>query len=165
MEQYVGLDVSQSVTNVCVVDREGKPLWEGDCDSTPDAIANVIRRHAPQAVKIGFESRQLSTWHWHGLTDLGLPAICIDAYHAHGALKLQMNKTDKNDARGIAQIMRCGWYRQVQACPPSARSGGGRRCIGRAASDRRCSDRRRRTSGTRSRSASARWSIDNKLST
>ncbi len=113
MEQYIGLDVSQDVTHVCVVDRDGQRLWEGDCVSTPEAIGETIKRHAPGAVKIGLESGHLSTWHWHGLRDLGLPAICIDAYHAHGVLKLQMNKTDKNDAHGLAQIMRCGWYKEV----------------------------------------------------
>ena len=114
MEQYVGLDVSQDVTHICVVDRDGKKLWEGHCDSTPEAIGGTIRKHAPTATKIGLESGHLSTWHWHGLTDMDLPAICIDAYHAHGVLKIQMNKTDKNDAHGLAQIMRCGWYKEVK---------------------------------------------------
>lgn len=114
MEQYVGLDVSQDVTHICVVDRDGKRLWEGHCASTPEAIGEAIRKYAPTVTKIGLESGHLSTWHWHGLTDLGLPAICIDAYHAHGVLKIQMNKTDKNDAHGLAQIMRCGWYKEVR---------------------------------------------------
>lgn len=114
MEQYVGLDVSQDVTHMCVVNRDGKILWQGDCASTPEAIGKTIRKYAPDVEKIGLESGPLSTWHWHGLTDMGLPAICIDSYHAHGVLKLQMNKTDKNDAHGLAQIMRCGWYKAVQ---------------------------------------------------
>ena len=53
MEQYVGLDVSQDVTHICVVDRDGKKLWEGHCDSTPEAIGGTIRKHAPTATKIG----------------------------------------------------------------------------------------------------------------
>ncbi len=114
MEQYVGLDVSQDLTHVCVVDRDGKTLWQGDCASTPEAIGTTIQKHAPHVVRIGLESGHLSVWHWHGLTDMGLPAICIDSYHAHGVLKLQLNKTDKNDAHGLAQIMRCGWYKEVQ---------------------------------------------------
>lgn len=114
MEQYVGLDVSQDLTHICVVDRDGQRIWQGECSSTPEAIGEAIKEYAPQAVKIGFESGRLSTWHWHGLNDMGLPAICIDAYHAHGVLKLQMNKTDKNDAHGLAQIMRCGWYKPVK---------------------------------------------------
>lgn len=114
MEQYVGLDVSQDVTHLCVVDRDGEIVWQGDCASTPQAIGQAIREYAPSATRIGLESGHLSTWHWHGLNDMGLPVICIDAYHAHGVLKLQMNKTDKNDAHGLAQIMRCGWYKAVQ---------------------------------------------------
>lgn len=113
MEQYVGLDVSQDVTHICVVDRDGKKLWEGSCESTPEAIGETIKKQAPDVVKIGLESGHLSTWHWHGLRDMDLPAICIDAYHAHGVLRLQMNKTDKNDAQGLAQIMRCNWYKEV----------------------------------------------------
>ena len=114
MEQYVGLDVSQDVTYVCVVDRDGKTLWQGECLSTPEDIGATVKEKAPAVVKIGLESGNYATWHWHGLNDMGLPAICIDAYHAHGVLKVQMNKTDKNDAHGIAQIMRCGWYKVVK---------------------------------------------------
>jgi transposase len=113
MDQYVGLDVSQDITHVCVVDRDGNKVWEGSCESTPEAIGVTVEKYAPSAVKIGLESGHLSTWHWHGLNDMGLPAICIDAYHAHGVLRLQLNKTHKNDASGIAQIMRCGWYKEV----------------------------------------------------
>lgn len=113
MDQFVGLDVSQDVTHICVVDRDGNKVWEGSCESTPEAIGVTVQKYAPSAVKIGLESGHLSTWHWHGLKDMGLPAICIDAYHAHGVLRLQLNKTDKNDASGIAQIMRCGWYKEV----------------------------------------------------
>src|ERR1039458_1133950 len=114
MQQYVGLDVSQELTYACVVDRDGKILWQGQCASTPEAIGAIIKEKAPGAVRIGLESGNYATWHWHGLSDMGLPAICIDAYHAHGVLKVQMNKTDKNDAHGIAQIMRCGWYKVVK---------------------------------------------------
>ena len=113
MEQYVGLDVSQDVTYVCVVDREGKPLWQGKCDSTPESIAETIKEKAPGAVRIGLETGPLSTWHWHGLNDMGLPVICIDARHTHGVLGMQMNKTDRNDAQGIARIMRAGWFKAV----------------------------------------------------
>jgi transposase len=55
----------------------------------------------------------LSSWHWHELRKLGLPVVCLDARHAKAALALQLNKTDRNDARGLAQIVRTGWYREV----------------------------------------------------
>lgn len=81
MEQYVGLDVSQDVTHISVVDRDRKKLWEGNCKSTPEAIGETVKKQAPDAIKIGLESGHLSTCHWHGLRDINLPAICIDAYN------------------------------------------------------------------------------------
>ncbi len=114
MEQYVGLDVSQEQTSVCVVDGGGKVIWEGKCASTPGAIAATLRTRAPEAVRIGLESGPLSAWHWHELRKLGLPVVCLDARHAKAALALQLNKSDRNDARGLAQIVRTGWYREVR---------------------------------------------------
>jgi transposase len=113
MEEFVGLDVSQKLTHLCVVDQEGKRLWQGACDSTPEAIAETIKARAPTAKRIGLESGPLSTWHWHSLKEMGLPVICLDARHAKAALQMQSNKTDKNDAHGLAQIVRTGWYREV----------------------------------------------------
>jgi len=113
MEQYVGLDVSLEQTSVCVVDGDGKTLWQGKCASTPEAIAATIRAKAPAVVRIGLESGPLSSWHWHELRKAGLPVVCLDARHAKAALALQLNKSDRNDARGLAQIVRTGWYREV----------------------------------------------------
>ena len=72
-----------------------------------------MKQHAPHAVRIGLESGQLSTWLFHELKGAGLPVICVDARHAKAALSLKVNKTDANDALGLAQIMRVGWYREV----------------------------------------------------
>ena len=113
MEQYVGLDVSLEQTSVCVVDGDGKTLWQGKCASTPEAIAATIRAKAPAVVRIGLESGPLSSWHWHELRKAGLPVVCLDARHAKAALALQLNKSDRNDARGLARIVRTGWYREV----------------------------------------------------
>ena len=113
MEQYVGLDVSLEQTSVCVVDGRGKTLWQGKCASTPEAIAATIRAKAPSVVRIGLESGPLSSWHWHEPRKAGLPVVCLDARHAKAALALQLNKSDRNDARGLAQIVRTGWYREV----------------------------------------------------
>ncbi|MCW2240434.1 IS110 family RNA-guided transposase [Azospirillum canadense] len=113
MELYVGLDVSLDMTAVCVLDGSGKVVWRGRCSSTPDAIAGVVHEHAPAAVRIGLESGLLSTWLVHELRKLGLPVICLDARHAKAALSLQINKTDDNDALGLAQVVRTGWYREV----------------------------------------------------
>ncbi len=113
VEQYVGLDVSLEQTSICVVDASGKTLWQGKCASTPEAIAAAIRARAPEVARIGLESGPLSAWHWHELKKLGLPVVCLDARHAKAALSMQLNKSDRNDARGLAQIVRTGWYREV----------------------------------------------------
>jgi transposase len=113
MEQFVGLDVSQQLTPVCVINGEGGVVWRGTCLSTPEEIATTIRIRAPNAGRIGLETGPLSTWHWHALKKMRLPVICIDARHAKAALSMQVNKTDRNDAFGLAQIMRTGWYREV----------------------------------------------------
>lgn len=114
MKQYVGLDVSDEEASVCVIDEDGVIVVEDKVPSEPEAIAAFLGREAPHAVKVGFETGPLSTWHWHELTDLGVPAVCIDARHAKGALSCRINKTDRNDAVGIAQIIRMGWYREVK---------------------------------------------------
>jgi len=113
MKQYVGLDVSLEQTAVCIVDEHGKALWRGKSASTPEAIAAVVKARAPHVERIGLESGPLSTWHWHELKKRGLPMICLDARHAKAALLLQVSKTDPNDALGLAQIVRTGWYREV----------------------------------------------------
>ena len=81
--------------------------------STPENIAAVLARRAPGATRIGLERGLLSTWHWHALKALGLPVVCLDARHVKAALSLWLDKTDANHA-GLAQIVRTGWYRQVQ---------------------------------------------------
>ena len=114
MEQYVGLDVSLKLTAICVVDRIGKNQREGVVHSDPEAIAAFIKLNAPQVARIGLETGATSTWLWTELNRLGLPIICIDARHAKAALRMQINKSDRNDAVGIARIMQCGWYMEVR---------------------------------------------------
>jgi transposase len=114
MEQYVGLDVSLKMTAICVVDRTGKIEREGMVASDPEAIATFIRLHAKHVLRIGLETGATSTWLWTELVKSGLPVICIDARHAKAALKMQINKSDRNDAVGIARIMQCGWFKEVR---------------------------------------------------
>src|SRR4030081_956580 len=114
MEHYVGLDVSLKLTAICIVDRTGKIQREGVVHSDPEAIAAFIKTNAPHVVRIGLETGATSTWLWTELNKMGLPVICIDARHAKAALKMQINKSDRNDAVGIARIMQCGWYNKVR---------------------------------------------------
>jgi transposase len=113
MEHYVGLDVSLKHTAICVVDQTGKIVCEGVVVSDPEAIEMFVKSKAPFVVRIGLETGATSTWLWSELKGKGLPIICIDARHAKAALKMQINKSDRNDAIGIARIMQCGWFKEV----------------------------------------------------
>ena len=114
MELYVGMDVSLKETSICVVDDDGKIVCEGTVISQPEALAAFIKTNAVKAKRIGLETGPTTTWLWHELRRLGLPVICIDARHAKAALSLQINKSDRNDAVGLARIMQTGWYKEVQ---------------------------------------------------
>jgi transposase len=113
MPLYVGLDVSQKDTEICVVDQEGRRVWRGRCRSRPESISEALQRHAPVPARVGMETGPLAIWLWHGLRALGVPVDCLHARHVAAALSLQVNKTDANDAHGIAQLVRAGWYRPV----------------------------------------------------
>ncbi len=97
-----------------MVDGSGEIVSEGTVISEPSAIAAFIEAKAVSALRIGLETGPTTTWLWHELRALGLPVICIDARHAKAALSMQINKSDRNDAAGIARIMQCGWYKEVQ---------------------------------------------------
>lgn len=114
MKHYVGLDVSQKETSICVVDGGGKVVYEGRAASEPGALAKVIAKHAPHAERIGFESGMMSSWLWHELRHVGLPVVCVEARHAHAVLSARMNKSDENDARGLAELIRVGWFKEVR---------------------------------------------------
>jgi len=114
MEHFVGLDVSLKLTAICIVDQAGSVIREGVVDSAPEMIAEFVTSNAPSVVRIGLEAGPTATWLWTELKQLGLPVICIDARHAKAVLKMQINKSDRNDAAGIARIMQTGWFKQVR---------------------------------------------------
>jgi transposase len=101
------------MTAVCVVDDAGRRLWRGQCPSIPEQINAVVRWYAGDDASIGIETGAMTPWIVHELRNLGLEVVCLDARHARAALKMQINKTDHNDAEGLAQIVRTGWYRAV----------------------------------------------------
>jgi transposase len=101
MTLYVGLDVSQKLTAICAVDDTGRRLWRGQCTSDPEQIERAVRRHAGDDARIGIETGPMTPWLVHGLRDRGLDVTCLDARHARAALKMQINKTDQNDAEGL----------------------------------------------------------------
>jgi transposase len=108
MEQFVGLDVSQEATHVCVVDSEGENGVARQMHLNAGSSCRRLQSESAKAVRMGLESGPLSTWLWHSLSGMGLPVACLDARHAKAALNMQVNKTDKNDAAGIAHIVRTG---------------------------------------------------------
>jgi transposase len=113
MEHSAGLDVSVKETNVCIVDDAGKIVREVKVASEPEALLAVLTNPAYRFKRIGLEAGPLSQWLFSALAEAGLPAICVETRHMRAALKAQINKTDRNDARGIAQMMRAGLYRPV----------------------------------------------------
>lgn len=113
MEQYIGLDVSLKDTFISVRE-DGQRIWRGKCPSDPELIAITIRKRAPNARRVVFETGPLSVCFYHTLTAKGVPAICIDARHAKAALDMAPNKTDANDADGLAHLAEVGFYREVR---------------------------------------------------
>ncbi len=113
MEHFAGLDVSVKETSVCIVDETGKIVREVKVPSEPDALLAVLTNPAYRFKRIGLEAGPLSQWLFSALAEVGLPVICVETRHMRAALKAQINKTDRNDARGIAQMMRAGLYRPV----------------------------------------------------
>ncbi len=113
MDQYIGLDVSMKETAISIR-QDGKRIWRGKCASDPQLLAAMIRKHAPEARRVVFETGPLSVWFYHALTAEGMPAICIDARHAKAALDMAANKTDANDADGLAHLAEIGFYREVR---------------------------------------------------
>ena len=113
MGYFAGLDVSMKETAICVIDGDGKIVAELSVVTEPAAIRCALEGYADRLKRVGHEAGSLSPWLHRGLQQLGLPVFCLEARHVHAALKAQRNKTDKNDARGIAQLVRSGWFNPV----------------------------------------------------
>jgi len=113
MDYFAGLDVSVKDTNVCIVDDTGKIIREVKVASEPDALLQVLRNATYRFKRIGLEAGPLSQWLFSALGEANLPVICVETRHMRAVLQAQINKTDRNDARGIAQMIRVGLYRPV----------------------------------------------------
>lgn len=111
MQYYAGLDVSLEETWICIMSQSGEIIAEGAVQSEVEDIALYLKSLGFDYDRIGLEAGPTSAWLYQGLIKEDLPVICIDPRHANAALKVQQVKTDKHDARGIAHIMRTGWYR------------------------------------------------------
>jgi transposase len=113
MEHFAGLDVSVNETSVCIVDDRGRVVREAKVASEPDALLLALKNGAYRFKRIGLEAGPLSQWLYSILGEANLPVICVETRHMRAVLKAQINKTDRNDARGMAQMMRAGLYRPV----------------------------------------------------
>jgi transposase len=113
MDHFAGLDVSVKETSVCIVDDTGRIIREVKVASEPETLLPVLTNPAYHFKRIGLEAGPLSQWLFSAVAEAGLPAICVETRHMRAVLKAQINKTDRNDARGIAQMMRVGLYRPV----------------------------------------------------
>ena len=113
MDHFAGLDVSVKETSVCIVDDTGRIVREVKLASEPQALLLVLKNSPYHLKRLGLEAGPLSQWLYSALAEAGLPVVCVETRHMRAVLKAQINKTDRNDARGIAQMMRVGLYRPV----------------------------------------------------
>lgn len=114
MSIFAGLDVSDKMTHLCVVDGAGGIVWRGVCATDPEEIAKTLRRHAREVERVVLETGPLSAFLYHGLVERAVPAICICARHAKGVLSTRANKSDPHDAEGLAHLARTGWFKAVR---------------------------------------------------
>ena len=113
MEYYAGIDVSLEASSVCVVDGSGKIVREAKVLSEPEALIAWFKALPFALARIGLEAGPLSQWLYAGLKQAGFAVELLETRHVRDALKAMPVKTDRNDARGIAQLMRLGWFRPV----------------------------------------------------
>ena len=113
MEQYAGLDVSLKTVSICVSDGSGVVAWRGDVVNDASAVAAALKRHTPGLARAVLETGSCGVHLYRELEAAAVPIVCICARHAKGVLKCKVNNSDANDAEGLAQLARTGWYREV----------------------------------------------------
>jgi transposase len=115
VEHYAGIDVSLELSSVCVVDAQGKIVKEEKVASEPEALVSFFKGLGFPMERIGLEAGPLSQWLHAGLAQAGFEAVLLETRHVKAALSAMTVKTDRKDARGIAQLLRMGWFRAVHA--------------------------------------------------
>src|ERR687886_3052509 len=113
MEHYAGIDVSLEMSSVCVVDAAGRIVREAKVASEPEALVAWFRGLGIDVTRVGLEAGPLSQWLFAAMREAGLAAELLETRHVRDAFKAMPVKTDRKDARGIAQLMRLGWFRPV----------------------------------------------------
>lgn len=113
MSVYAGLDISLDAVAICVVNEAGELLWQGKVPGEPEAVRTALLRWKNELVRVGLEAGATSEWIGGSLADEGFPVVCLETRHVKAALSAMTVKTDRNDAQGIAQIVRTGWFKAV----------------------------------------------------
>jgi transposase len=120
MEHYAGIDVSLELSSVCVVDATGRIVREAKVPSEPEALVGFLQQLGLPVTRVGLEAGPLSQWLHAGLAEAGLEAVLLETRRVKAALSAMVVKTDRKDARGIAQLLRMGWFRPVHRKSPPA---------------------------------------------
>ncbi len=113
MAYYVGLDVSLKQTAICVVDGDCGVVWRGCADTHPEMILSALDRWVGKIARLGLETGSITPWLARALKARGLPVVVMDARRASDALKARPVKTDRADARALAEMLQSGWYWEV----------------------------------------------------
>jgi transposase len=121
MELYAALDVALEKTALCVLDRDGAVILETNVASDPDAIADRLAPLRADLARLDLEAGPLSEWLVRGLARHGFEALLMETRHVRAALSARVTKTDRNDARGMADLLRMGWFRPVHVKSLDAR--------------------------------------------
>lgn len=120
MDYYAGIDVSLELSSVCVVDATGQIIREAKVASEPEALTAFLAGLGLPLTRVGLEAGPLSQWLHAGLTKAGQAVVLLETRHVKAALSAMIVKTDRKDARGIAQLLRMGWFRPVHCKSPPA---------------------------------------------
>src|SRR6202040_1250812 len=113
MNSYAGIDVLLEASSVCVIDGNGKIVREGKVASEPEALIAWFSSLGLGLTRIGLEAGPLSQWLYAAMRQAGLTVELLETRHVRNAFKIMPVKTDRKDARGIAELMRLGWVRPV----------------------------------------------------
>ena len=111
MDYFAGLDASLETVNVCIVNEGGAVLLEQKVGAEPQAIVAILKKFGRPLKRVGLEAGPTSSWLFTELRAAGFPALCLECRHVKAGLSAMRNKTDRNDARGIAHLVRLGWFR------------------------------------------------------